>query len=65
MACLQAQRLATGFSSWSKELDPYRERADTRAPGLSILRQLSTTERIAPIFGPAWFSWETRLIPSD
>jgi hypothetical protein len=24
MACLQAQRLATGFSSWSKELDPYQ-----------------------------------------
>jgi len=28
--------------------------------GTSNLRQLSTTETIAPIFGPACFSWESR-----
>jgi hypothetical protein len=47
-------------SSWSKELDPYREHADTRAPGLSSYGSFLPPKRIAPIFGPACFSWESR-----
>jgi hypothetical protein len=38
---------------------PIWERADTRAPGFSTYGSFPPPRRIAPIFGPAWFSWES------